>query len=65
MLIGIKQRNSNGQMFNENIMANKTSENVATTTDSNSNFQWSDDLVEDLLQPLSNFETMVEFQNND
>ena len=47
-------------------MANDTSEHVAAAgTDSNTEFKWSDDLVEDLLKALSNFKTVMEFQNKD
>ena len=50
----------------KNKMANNTSEHVvAAGIDSNTNFNWSDDLVEDLLKALSNFKTVMEFQNKD
>ena len=45
-------------------LASNTSEHVAAagSTDSNFEFKWSDDLVEDLLKTLSNFKTVMEFQ---
>ena len=51
----------------ENSMKNKmASEHVAAAgTDSNTKLKWSDDLAEDLMKALSNFKTLMEFQNND
>ena len=47
-------------------MANNTSEEVAAAgTDANTKFIWSDDIVEDLFKALSNFKTVMEFQNKD
>ena len=48
--------------FDEKQMVNNTKEHIAAAgTDSNTKFRWSDDLVEDLLKALSNFETMMHF----
>ena len=45
-------------------MANNTSEHVAAaSTDSNTKFEWLDNLVEDVPKALSNFKIVVEFQN--
>ena len=45
-------------------MANITSEHVgAAGTYQIPKFKWSDDLAEDLLKALSNFKTVMEFQN--
>ena len=45
-------------------MANITSEHVgAADTYQIPKFKWSDDLAEDLLKALSNFKTVMEFQN--
>ena len=50
--------------LDEKQMVNNTNEHTATAgTDSNTTFRWSDELVEDLLKALSNFETVMEFQN--
>ena len=47
-------------------MANNTSQHVvAAGTGSNTKFNWSANLVEDLLKALSNFKPVVEFQNTD
>ena len=46
-------------------MANNTSGLVAAGTKSNTNFKWSDDLVEDLLKALRNFKKVMEFHNKD
>ena len=47
-------------------MANNTSQHVAAAgTGSNTKFNWSANLVEDLLKALSNFKPVVEFQNTD
>ena len=49
----------------KNKMANNTSGLVAAGTKSNTNFKWSDDLVEDLLKALRNFKKVMEFHNKD
>ena len=50
----------------KNKMANNTSKHAAAAgKDSNTKFKWSDDLFEDLLKALSNFKTVMEFQNKD
>ena len=45
-------------------LVSNTSKHVAAAGCANSNFEfnWSDDLVEDLLKTLSNFKTVMEFQ---
>ena len=48
----------------KNKMTNNTGKHVAAaSTESNTKFKWSDELVEDLLKALSNFKTAMEFQN--
>ena len=48
----------------KNKMVNNTREHLtATGTDSNTIFKWSDDLAQDLLKALSNFKTVMQFQN--
>ena len=50
----------------KNKMANNTSEHFAAAdTDCNTKFKWSEDLDEDSLKTLSNFKTVMEFQNKD
>ena len=50
----------------KNKTANNTSEHVAAAgIGSNTKFNWSANLVEDLLKALSNFKPVVEFQNTD
>lgn len=47
----------------KNKMTNNTSQHVAAAgTGSNTKSTWSDDLVQDLLKALSNFKTVMEFQ---
>ena len=53
-----------GKVWWKNKMANNISEHVsAADTDLNTKFKWSDDLVEYLLKALSNFKTVIDFQN--
>ena len=50
----------------KNEMANNTSEHVAAAdTNSNTILRWLDDFVKDLLKALSNFKSVMEFQNKD
>ena len=52
------------KMSMKNKMVNNTSDHlVAASTDSNTKFKWSDGLVEDILKALSNFKTVMGFQN--
>ena len=54
----------NTEKFDEKLLATNTIEHVAAAgIDSNSKFKWSDDLVEDFLNALSNFKTVMVFQN--
>ena len=53
-----------GKVWWKNKMANNISEHVsAADTDLNTKFKWLDDLVEYLLKALSNFKTVMDFQN--
>ena len=53
----------NTEKFDEKLLANNTIEHVAAAgIDSNSKFKWSDNLVQDFLKALSNFETVMVFQ---
>ena len=48
----------------KNKIASNTHEHVAAAgIDLNTKCKWSDDLVEDLIKALSNFKTVMEFQN--
>ena len=47
-----------------NEMANNTSEYLAAaSTESNTKFKWSDELIEDWLRAFSHFKTVMGFQN--